>query len=706
MRITNLQIKDKEYKNLDVDLKDNSSGVMAFIGNNGSGKSNLLESLSIIFYYFLNKKEKEIPFNFSITYNNSGSKDEVIITKNKTSVITYLGGKKISDPYDHLPKQIVAIYSGEEDRLWQKWYRPLYLDYISNITSARASGIGVYNEMPKMLYVNKFYWHISLLCLLLQKLENPADSFCYDILNIKEVHSVKFKFNKDNYKNYHDSNVKSFVQLIDDKEEYTIQEFYNLIELIYSISEIYKFLYIAFTPDKKKIIEDIVIKYNDENLEIEDFSEGEKKMLLIKAALEFAGAEDSLFILDEPDAHIHLNNKIQIKKVFESYSDNRQVILTTHSPTLTDCLDENSLFMLSQGKLVPQKKQEILENVSGDFFNKMQQSSYLSSKKPIILLVEGMEDKIHLMNAYDKLKFDYPKDLEFDIFNMGGADNIEHFVKGLYSSELKGNKLHISVLDSDEKGAEVSKNLNKELKSNINYKVLMYPKKEVNPHHEGAFTVENMYNPKLYEEAYKEIMKDFSFEYKSIDKISTNIQTKAKGRLAGLSNSFSKKDFNNFKIIFDKINDHFIEHKKSNLVVKTEKIVKEVETISMEQMPSSNEIKPADDEIKKSFTEVYTKGKGVEAKGEFYPPNTLIVKAGSTIVQKATPTFTGKEIRNKLIRKYIDKNKNGDWVLKENLEFSTPSGAINFVMGSNLNGWNYWQVKENDQSLQSLRQKK
>jgi predicted ATP-dependent endonuclease of OLD family len=706
MRITNLQIKDKEYKNLDVDLKDNSSGVMAFIGNNGSGKSNLLESLSIIFYYFLNKKEKEIPFNFSITYKNSGSKDEVIITKNKTSVITYLGGKKISDPYDHLPKQIVAIYSGEEDRLWQKWYRPLYLDYISNITSARASGIGVYNEMPKMLYVNKFYWHISLLCLLLQKLENPADSFCYDILNIKEVHSVKFKFNKDNYKNYPDSNVKSFVQLIDDKEEYTIQEFYNLIELIYSISEIYKFLYIAFTPDKKKIIEDIVIKYNDENLEIEDFSEGEKKMLLIKAALEFAGAEDSLFILDEPDAHIHLNNKIQIKKVFESYSDNRQVILTTHSPTLTDCLDENSLFMLSQGKLVPQKKQEILENVSGDFFNKMQQSSYLSSKKPIILLVEGMEDKIHLMNAYDKLKLDYPKDLEFDIFNMGGADNIEHFVKGLYSSELKGNKLHISVLDSDEKGTEVSKNLNKELKSNINYKVLMYPKKEVNPHHEGAFTVENMYNPKLYEEAYKEIMKDFSFEYKSIDKISTNIQTKAKGRLAGLSNSFSKEDFNNFRIIFDKINDHFIEHKKSNLVVKTEKIVKEVEAISMEQMPNSNEIKPTDDEIKKSFTEVYTKGKGVEAKGEFYPPNTLIVKAGSTIVQKTTPTFTGKEIRNKLIRKYIDKNKNGDWVLKENVEFSTPSGAINFVMGSNLNGWNYWQVKENDQSLQSLRQKK
>ncbi len=196
MRITSLEIKDKEYKNLDIDLQENSSGVMAFIGNNGSGKSNLLESLSIIFYYLYNKKEKEIPFNFSITYCISGSTEKINIRKNKTNVITTIDEKKVSDPYNKLPKQIVAIYSGEEDRLWKKWFRPIYLDYINNITSGKTKGIGVYNEMPKMLYINKFYWHISLLCLLLQKKENPSDNFCSDILNIKEVHSVKFKFNK------------------------------------------------------------------------------------------------------------------------------------------------------------------------------------------------------------------------------------------------------------------------------------------------------------------------------------------------------------------------------------------------------------------------------------------------------------------------------------------------------------------------------
>jgi len=128
----------------------------------------------------------------------------------------------------------------------------------------------------------------------------------------------------------------------------------------------------------RDVSEDIVIKYNNENLEIEDFSEGEKKMILIKAALEFAAQEDSLFILDEPDAHIHLSNKVQIRKVFEEYEQNRQVIITTHSPTLTDCLDNESIYMLDRGKLISAEKQKVLESISGEFWNRFQQNTFIS----------------------------------------------------------------------------------------------------------------------------------------------------------------------------------------------------------------------------------------------------------------------------------------------------------------------------------------
>ncbi|MGV0966983.1 DUF4357 domain-containing protein [Empedobacter falsenii] len=712
MKITHLEIKDKEYKNLNIDLKDNKSGIMAFIGNNGSGKSNLLESLSFIFKNLYTKKDKEIPFSFSISYINSGSTDVISIKKQKTTIKYYVNNTVVSDVYEKLPKQIVAIYSGEENRLWKNWYKPIYDDYISNITSGKSTGIGSYSDFPKMLYINKFYWHISLLCLLLQKRYDESDSFCSDILNIKQVHTVKFTFNKNNYKNYASSNVKQFIQDLDSKDEYTLGELNDIFDdKAYTIADAYKFFYIAFTPDTKKMVEDIVIKYNDDHLEIEHFSEGEKKMLLIKAALEFAGAEDSLFILDEPDAHIHLNNKIQIKKVFDRYINNRQVVLTTHSPTLTDTLEEDALYMLNQGKLVPQAKQEILENVSGEFWNKFQQNAFLASRKPIILLVEGKHDKDHINNAYKALKDEY-KDLDFEIFVLNGESKINPFLSGLYESDFQTNCLYIGIYDNDQPGDKSFGNGYKKIdgkefknlvesnnKLNTSYFAFKLPKPDDIT---CECTIETMYESDKFLDALNEsyqLAKDH-IKDKSIDDISKNIKEGAKNILASKSSTFVKEDFKHFRKLFNIINE--IDAYRKNLI---KKVVAESpdEPVDVElQEDSDYKMEEKIVEEPTPFRNVYTSAKGVEAKGEYYSPNKIILKAGSTIIQKVTASFTGKEERNKLIRKHIDKSS-GEWILKNDIEFKTPSAAIKFVMGSILNGWNYWHLSENNKPLQTIR---
>lgn len=711
MKIIHLEIKDKEYKNLNIDLKNNKSGIMAFIGNNGSGKSNLLESLSIIFKNLYNKKDKEIPFSFSISYRNSGSIEVITINKQKTSIKYYINDTVVSDVYDKLPKQIVAIYSGEENRLWKNWYKPIYDDYISNITGGKSTGIGLYNDFPKMLYINKFYWHISLLCLLLQRRYDESDSFCSDILNIKQVHTVKFTFNKDNYKNYTASNVKQFIQILDIKDEYTIEDLNDIFDDNgYTIADTYKYLYIAFTPDKKKMVEDIVIKYNDDHLEIEHFSEGEKKMLLIKAALEFAGAEDSLFILDEPDAHIHLNNKIQIKKVFERYIDNRQVVLTTHSPTLTDTLDEEALYMLNQGKLVPQAKQVILENVSGDFWNKFQQNAFIASRKPIILLVEGKHDKEHINNAYKALKEEYTE-LDFEIFILNSESKISPFLSGLYESDFQTDCLYVGIYDNDSAGTgslkafEQIKNKSflklkeNNKKENYSYYGLLLPKPD------GIScdcTIETMYDSNKFLDALNEsyaIAKDH-IKDKSIDDISKNIKEGAKSILAIKSSTFTKEDFQHFRKLFDIIKD--IDSYRKNLLNKVvDKSPDEPIKID-DQEKSYTKIDENTVEKTTPFYNIYTCAKGIDAKGIYYSSDKIIVKAGSSIVKKVTTSFTGKDERNKLIKKHIDKS-NGEWILKDDIEFKTPSGAIKFVMGTNLNGWKYWLLSENDKPLESIR---
>lgn len=730
MRIKEIKIANKAFKNLDVSLENNTSGVMAFIGNNGSGKSNLLEAISAIFKHLYDKKEKDIPFNFSLTYIIGSSKDIVKITKKGSSVTTEINSQSKSDPYNYLPKQIVAIYSGEEDRLWKKYYLPTYQEYIAKI------GVETYNNMPKMLYINKFYWHISLLCLLLNQFNNSEDTFCSEILGVENTNSIKFSFDKANYKNYRDSIVKQFISKIDKKQEYTLEELRTIIEQEgYTLIDVYKFFYIAFTPADQKMLQDIVIKYNNENLEIEDFSEGEKKMILIKAALEFAAQEDSLFILDEPDAHIHLSNKMQIKKVLEEYEQNRQVIITTHSPTLTDCLDNESIYMLDRGKLISAEKQKVLESISGEFWNRFQQNTFISSKSPIILLVEGKLDKIHINNAYRALKEEYPN-LNFDIFGMEGVANIKPFLSSLYLSDFQKDKLYIGIYDNDRAGddayGQFKKIENEKFKGvnenndkrNLFYFVTRLPKPEgIN----CECTIETMYEYTKWEEAYQQAIVKLSDQNRgaSIKDYSNNVLEKAKDIIAENSNSFVKEDFKNFRKLFDLIKeiaqyaktlkDNTITNEKpKNTESNTPKSVPQANVLPQNTIEKTKNTEPNTPKsvlqanvLPQNIIEVVLKTQNVDALAWYNTQSgEITLKKGSKLALEVVDSYKKQENqRLKELKKIAEQTEN-NYILKEDKKCKSVSGAACFTLGRTANGWKEWLIKENDKILDVVRNAK
>jgi hypothetical protein len=696
MRIKSIKIVDKAYKNLDINLDNNTSSIIAFIGNNGSGKSNVLEAISIIFKYLYQRKDKEIPFDFSLTYEIGGGK-LVEITKSRTTVITKINGVQKSDPYSDLPKQVVAIYSGEEDRLWRNHYEPMYNDFISKINK------GSQVEIPKMLYLNKFYWPISLLCLLLNRSNNSEDKFCEDILGINKVHAVKFEFNKNVYQSYLENNVLQFVRTIDSKNEYNLAELQKAI-INYDISDVFKYLYIAFTPKDRKILQNITIKYNDENLEIEDFSEGEKKMILIKAALEFAAQEDSLFILDEPDAHIHLSNKMQIKKVLEEYERNRQVIITTHSPTLTDCLDNASIYMLDRGKLISTEKQKVLEDISGEFWNRFQQNTFISSKSPIILLVEGKLDKIHINNAYKALKEEY-SDLRFDIFCLNSETKIQPFLSGLYESDFETDKLYIGLFDREKKLLDNLKNpknyqpiegknffriIENNNKKNTNYFVTVLPEIEGK---KCDCSIEMMYEYLRWEEAYQRAVKNTlgKTQNKSISEYSEDVLQDAKNILSEDSNSFEKEDFKNFRNLFDLIRD--IVYYANALKNNTKKEHKKTK-IS----------KPQSNALPENCIEIITKTRNTDALA-WYNTETreVVLKKGSKLALDIVPSYKKYERQRIEGLKESAEQKGEYYILKEDKKFDSASTAASFVIGRTANGWKEWKIKENNNLLDTIR---
>lgn len=552
MRIKEIKIANKAFKNLDISLENNTSGVMAFIGNNGSGKSNLLEAISAIFKHLYDKKKKNIPSTFSLIYT-IGEKDTIKITKEeKSSVITEINDKIESNFNNYLPKQIVAIYSGEEDRLWRKYYEPMYNDFIKKINKGSQA------EIPKMLYLNKFYWHISLLCLLLNRFNNPEDKFCEDILGINKVDSVKFEFNKNRYKGFTGSNVLQFITTIDAKDRYTLEELQEVIKS-YDINEVFKYLYIAFTPKNKKILQNITIEYND-NLNIEDFSEGEKKMILVKAALEFAAQEDSLFILDEPDAHIHLSNKIQIRNVLEEYQQNRQIIITTHSPTLTKAIPKEGIYCLEKGKVKEFK--DIVEVTKyladqGDIYK-------LLFSKSNILIVEGKTDDKYIKKAIELYKDEFPN-LGFQILRVGGTDdeNIKNLIDTI---ALKDEQKIIVLVDRDDAGYKVYKkifsNSNRERKDVLtekyrdNIHFLMLPCKDNN--NDKNFVIEDYFSKDDIQELSIECLKQQYIEKtsKSFKEFPT-IREILKGDLLPKfceSINCTKQSMEGFKVLLTELN--------------------------------------------------------------------------------------------------------------------------------------------------------
>ena len=696
MKIKKLKIEG--YKNLNINLKHNSD-IVAIIGNNGSGKSNLLESISYIFKSLYTGEPQNLSFNYYIEYSNSNN-EVISIGKEKAKVTFQKDGETLISIADYLPKKLIAIYSGEEDRLWKTCYEPYYDNFIRDINKTKADGLQ-HVLAPQMLYLNKYYWHISLLCLALSDLEDNQ-RFVKEKLGINSIDKVAFTFDKGSYKNYSNSPTLSFIQKIDQKSEYTIEELKGIFEEEgYIPDDVYKHLYLAFTPKQSKIIKDITLKIN-EHLTIEDLSEGEKKLLLIKAAFEFAEQEDSLFILDEPDAHVHLNNKEQVVKTFDPYKANRQIIITTHSPTITQSISEDELFMVDKGQIVDKRKQDIINDLTGEFWNKHQQSSFLSSSKKLILLVEGKHDKTHINNAFSKLKDEYPE-LDFDIYSLGGESKIYPFMNGLYEANIKNDVLYIGIYDNDEagKGTLNKAGFEKEI-DKCGYRKMKGDKIDHN-HFFGCLlpkpdefnsdcTIENMYEPEKYELAYRQALKSYlgNFKNKSIVGINKDIKDASKNILSDNSKGFEKDDFKSFNALFSIITTIYKNGITSNVIDSTSEAI---EAISLSvQVPADRECINEKQVEQKFFMNI----DGLKAEA-FYKYNTEFKLLATSQISKTYKGAT-KEIYKKQREKILSSLKHRVMdnyiIIQEDYSFESPSGAAKFVVGGNKNGWNVWKDKD------------
>jgi predicted ATP-dependent endonuclease of OLD family len=458
MKLIRLSVKSfKNLKDFNLDFQKHK-GLSIFVGNNGSGKSNFLEAISGIFKdIFSSAKTFKSEFEIEYEIDVNGTNTCVVFTKKQNKIECTKDGILNKGSYkDLLPDNVVALYSGEDDRLWNNFYKYMYFYYLSLVS--RQSDV-----REKLIYVNKYYWNIALLLLGLKE----DKDFFVRYLGSRMISKVTFEF-KQRKSPFSFPLYNSFLGLLNPNKLGSVS--YSLDQLrevfnshIESPKTIATFFMHAFMPKRSKRIYSIVITFDD-GTTTADLSEGVKKIILLRYVLECVATERSLVLLDEPDAHVNETNKRTMFTFLKEYTSfGRHIVMTTHSPTLVDVPEADHIVMLrtNASGTVEQfavEKLEAIQHLTGSRINAF-------SNRPIIL-VEGKSDIFFIDAAASVLNIE----VSADIYPFGGTGNANDFLTKLRESVGSTRKI-VVLFDRDNAGLEGMNQILPQIKSGKNAKL-------------------------------------------------------------------------------------------------------------------------------------------------------------------------------------------------------------------------------------------
>lgn len=217
----------------------------------------------------------------------------------------------------------------------------------------------------------------------------------------------------------------------------------------------------SFEPRSLNISPRVKFLENGNEISVEKKGDGTKRRITL-ALLEYkVGEEDGdgskLYVLDEPDTHLHVKAQLELYSVLKDLSDKGcQIILTTHSPFLINSVKPRQIRLLHQYdvnltqlrslKSEPETSDVILRQLGIE-------NIYLYFAKKIIL-VEGETEEAFLPRVYERLHgITLSADL-IKIINVRGIKNIPGFSKALL--ELV-DKQSIHILTDNDMSEEVEK---------------------------------------------------------------------------------------------------------------------------------------------------------------------------------------------------------------------------------------------------------
>ena len=387
MRLDRLHIRSR-FKNLadfQIDF-DEASEMTVLVGRNGTGKSNLLEALTIIF------RDLDLglrpTFSYELRYFCRGHTITIDANPDRRGQFGYeltADGQRLTWRAFHdnltreyLPNFVFGYYSGPGNRMerhFERHQEAFYRQLLNN------------NEQPlrPLFFARPVHSQFVLLAFFLDT--DPAvATFLRDHLWIEDFDYALFIMREPPWTSRQGDprfwNARGVVRNFLDrlyilamapcrlkvrvptefKKQQSLEHLYLFLPDLERVrrlaghydtqQDFFKALESTYIS---KLISEVRISVRarkiDGSLTFRELSEGEQQLLMVLGLLRFTREDESLFLLDEPDTHLNPAWSVQYLKFLREIGgahENSHVIMATHDPLVISGLDRSQVQILQR----------------------------------------------------------------------------------------------------------------------------------------------------------------------------------------------------------------------------------------------------------------------------------------------------------------------------------------------------------------------
>lgn len=390
MRLDHVTIGEfKNLRDLHVDF-DEKSPYTVLVGENGAGKSNLIEALSLIFRNL--DLDIEAPFTYKIRYQCRGHDVEIQSERDQfprflvkvigDSEYAELSRKRfMAESEDgrplYRPGFVFGYYSGPSDRLaviFEK-HRERYYNWIIKSAEQRGSArITDPNSLRRLFYAQTLHGQFALIAFFMSaNSEGEGDrEFLREHLQIDGLDSVLFALKRPPWRRQGGDarfwgavgEVQEFLGRLYEKamlparmdrriaidltKNPVVESLYLFLpepealqQVFASYSDQYAFFTALESTHLSKLLGEVRTRVRmtpaagGGEVTYRDLSEGEQQLLLVLGLLKFTAREEALFLLDEPDTHLNPSWSTQYLKFLDRFIQGRDschIVMSSHDP--------------------------------------------------------------------------------------------------------------------------------------------------------------------------------------------------------------------------------------------------------------------------------------------------------------------------------------------------------------------------------------